>query len=1419
MHNKPLTFADFYTIVWSMVPQVWKEADDEYGKSLQILLYTMSQHMYYYFYNKIVYMDELFDPDLCPEKYLKFLAGMIGWKLIGADVDSWREQIKAAPLLYKVRGTKRGLLLAEKLVGYSIFMSELYRDHVGDAVPKERIFNNTPEEIKQKPWFRKVLTSVEGELLGGYAESDQFDSFNLTDIVKLDAFGQVVRPRVLSSTRKLVFKNLSTTEFYNNITGKNSIARYAKLPRINVVLQYEHDLDEELADGSIKQNNFKGALDLLLQFKPFHVYIENLEVRYSLAEYVFEQSNMSSETLNIHESVISAGHIDMTRAENTITFSGNPAVEFSTASAEVPLSPIYNRGVISSIYKVVDLSLAQPITENSLYTVAKQSFPIKSFLSGNTTDTVTLPTYNDTLLTPAEYVAMLPEPDLRAISGSAPTPLPQIYQTSDDTNYYFGLEYLGVTLKAYANSSDETQPVVMTWYKDSILYWTDPNIVANNNTPTRTVSILTIPEADLVGSHTYTCKATNSHGVVTSSNMTVSGINVPIHAIAGYNLKPYISSPILDFKAMFSTQRESLPTISIENNPIYSYKNTYTIGSTIHNDLILTTTVVHNMHQYDNVYITGITPLEYNGAYSVKDVITPTKLVVALPDGNIEAISVSQIATLKEYAINIVPQVTEDSDSELNKIAITTYTPAELAIIQDLGDLTDGPYKRTYTLGLPSSNIQSLGISAIPYRSAVTTDRDTQSIYSSPSRSWDLNDLESFSNFVGEASDLIFKNYVYRNSMVVALEIYLGEAGTWKPLLEPGIDYYFDNNNNIFLNSASISVKLYQQTDFSFLQQSKLHILYLTRTTYEDETSEGFQKRGFRYKSRENTKFSRQYAINTLPQDSLARLMPTEIVSVDSKTKQKTVLGTKQFKVHTDIPNRSTLKDEVIGGYTVVNKDPLNRIDQSKWTVYSPEFTAYYLGDQKITNNWWGNYYQAKFPDIAAGQPAFIPYDEVDRSEPAQKKNVYSNQWLSALRLLNLSDPKHFLVTRKTDSARTGFWKRNSCRFVSIPFIRSRRDALQVFRRDNPTFTRSEESTDYPVDSNVPYRLDNYKYILPDGTDVSYSYFTPGFSEPEKVMVTMDRGIGEKATLSSTGYGLNFPGSDTYYNNYSSDVTAETYFSKNVANEYVAKSSLYAGNIPVSRDPSLFTGITEGLDRFGLLVTGLEVVIDTFVAVANKSSFILSKHNLFVSWTEANTGADLAFGYYPPYNVICAPNIIVTLNGSIIPYGTGWTITFDRLKTLNILSYLEATDIITIEYQVFPGETSLATIPSQQVPHFIEVTLVAGDITQIQLGNRYFIDLPLGTGTPCVSWYSSVTAEFINYGVTPMEYQPFSLYEEAEPNIVVTVNGFPVPYKKGWSFFLRNTAGVISAAIALSPVISLSLTATDTIKVEYFSTT
>jgi hypothetical protein len=99
------------------------------------------------------------------------------------------------------------------------------------------------------------------------------------------------------------------------------------------------------------------------------------------------------------------------------------------------------------------------------------------------------------------------------------------------------------------------------------------------------------------------------------------------------------------------------------------------------------------------------------------------------------------------------------------------------------------------------------------------------------------------------------------------------------------------------------------------------------------------------------------------------------------------------------------------------------------------------------------------------------------------------------------------------------------------------------------------------------------------------------------------------------------------------------------------------------------------------------------------------------------------------------------------------------------------------------------------------------------------VNLPIGVGSPCVSWYSSVTSEFINYGLIPVEYQPLSLYEDAEPNILVTINGTPVRYKKDWLFLLKQESNTITAAIALSSILSLSLFAGDTVRIEYFSTT
>lgn len=284
--NTLISFEEFYNSVWLKVPEVWRNADDEAGRALQLLVYTMSQHMYYYFYKKAAHLDELFDPDLCPAPYLKFLASCVGWSLVGSDEKSWREQIKCAPLLYKVKGTKRGLALAERLVGYSVFMSELYRDHLGDFVPKERIFNSIPAEVERKPWFKTVSRDEYGNPIPGQIESDLFDSFNEGE-AHLNLVGEVIRP-AKSVLRKTASRVLSTTSTYDIKSGVGSLARYAKAPRINVVLKRVEQLDwVDPSTGRVATPNVDAALDLLLRFKPFHVYINNIDVLFDISDYVF----------------------------------------------------------------------------------------------------------------------------------------------------------------------------------------------------------------------------------------------------------------------------------------------------------------------------------------------------------------------------------------------------------------------------------------------------------------------------------------------------------------------------------------------------------------------------------------------------------------------------------------------------------------------------------------------------------------------------------------------------------------------------------------------------------------------------------------------------------------------------------------------------------------------------------------------------------------------------------------------------------------------------------------------------------------------------------------------------------------------------------------------------------------------------
>ena len=54
-------------------------------------------------------LEDLVDIERCPPEFLQYLASLIGWKLLTADVDRWRAQLRKAVHLYKSKGTKRCL--------------------------------------------------------------------------------------------------------------------------------------------------------------------------------------------------------------------------------------------------------------------------------------------------------------------------------------------------------------------------------------------------------------------------------------------------------------------------------------------------------------------------------------------------------------------------------------------------------------------------------------------------------------------------------------------------------------------------------------------------------------------------------------------------------------------------------------------------------------------------------------------------------------------------------------------------------------------------------------------------------------------------------------------------------------------------------------------------------------------------------------------------------------------------------------------------------------------------------------------------------------------------------------------------------------------------------------------------------------
>ena len=87
-------------------------------------------------------INALYDIAQCPDQYLELLAELIGWRLLGADVDKWRVQLRNAVQIYKKKGTRRSIqILLDTLFSAGVFdattsdvLTELWESYIPDII-------------------------------------------------------------------------------------------------------------------------------------------------------------------------------------------------------------------------------------------------------------------------------------------------------------------------------------------------------------------------------------------------------------------------------------------------------------------------------------------------------------------------------------------------------------------------------------------------------------------------------------------------------------------------------------------------------------------------------------------------------------------------------------------------------------------------------------------------------------------------------------------------------------------------------------------------------------------------------------------------------------------------------------------------------------------------------------------------------------------------------------------------------------------------------------------------------------------------------------------------------------------------------------------------------------------------------------
>lgn len=108
-----------------------RESAGAFKKFLNAISYSI-----YDINDEVEGLNLFYNIETCPEKFLPYMADLIGWELIGHNPDKWRSQLRNATAIYKAKGTKKALQIAvNTLFGDDIYdlsgsVEELYESYI-----------------------------------------------------------------------------------------------------------------------------------------------------------------------------------------------------------------------------------------------------------------------------------------------------------------------------------------------------------------------------------------------------------------------------------------------------------------------------------------------------------------------------------------------------------------------------------------------------------------------------------------------------------------------------------------------------------------------------------------------------------------------------------------------------------------------------------------------------------------------------------------------------------------------------------------------------------------------------------------------------------------------------------------------------------------------------------------------------------------------------------------------------------------------------------------------------------------------------------------------------------------------------------------------------------------------------------------